>query len=120
MVGTVTTANSPTVPAGNVISQNPAPDTRVSPGDTVQLVVSSGVPLVTLPDVVTKQPAGDHFEFSEAREILQDLDFIVNRVDIAVTDPKQYEKVQQQDPAPGAYPRETQVTLTVGTAPSSS
>jgi len=54
-VGTVTTANSPTVPAGNVISQNPAAGTNVAPGSPVDLVVSLGPAPVAVPDV-TGQP----------------------------------------------------------------
>ena len=34
-VGTVTTANSPTVPAGSVISQDPAAGASVAPGTAV-------------------------------------------------------------------------------------
>jgi len=51
-VGTVTTANSDTVPAGNVISQNPVGDTVVTPNSSVDLVVSLGPTLVAVPDVV--------------------------------------------------------------------
>jgi len=44
-VGTVTTASSSTVPAGDVISQNPAACTAcANSGDPVNLVVSSGPP----------------------------------------------------------------------------
>jgi glucose/arabinose dehydrogenase len=41
-VGTVTTAASATIVAGNVISQTPAPGTSVPPASDVNLVVSSG------------------------------------------------------------------------------
>ena len=41
-VGTVTTANSPTVPAGNVISANPSPGSSVAPSSPVDLQVSAG------------------------------------------------------------------------------
>lgn len=41
-VGTVTEQYSDTVPAGQVISQNPASGTRVAPGTAVGLVVSLG------------------------------------------------------------------------------
>ena len=41
-VGTVTLASSATVPAGSVISQNPAGGALVAPGTTVNLVISSG------------------------------------------------------------------------------
>jgi beta-lactam-binding protein with PASTA domain len=53
-VGNITTAYSDTVPAGNVISQNPAtcPDCA-APGDPVNLVISNGPApaLVDVPDV---------------------------------------------------------------------
>ena len=53
-VGSVSTANSDTVPAGNVISQTPAAATEVTPESTVDLVVSTGpaTVFVTVPDVV--------------------------------------------------------------------
>ncbi|MGE4180758.1 MAG: PASTA domain-containing protein [Limisphaerales bacterium] len=51
-VGAVTTANHPTVPAGDVISQDPVGGTSVAPGSSVALVVSLGPVLVTVPDVV--------------------------------------------------------------------
>jgi beta-lactam-binding protein with PASTA domain len=42
VVGTITTASSATVPAGSVISQNPAAGTSVATGSGVSLVLSSG------------------------------------------------------------------------------
>ncbi len=48
-VGRVTTANSTSVPAGNVISQDPAANTPVLPGSAVDLVVSLGSVPVFLP-----------------------------------------------------------------------
>ena len=51
-VGTVTTASSLTVPAGSVISQNPAAGADVVINTTVALVVSSGLPHVAVPNVV--------------------------------------------------------------------
>lgn len=50
-VGTVDTATSPTVPAGNVISQDPAAATAVAPGSAVDLVISAGPAQVVVPDV---------------------------------------------------------------------
>ncbi len=50
VVGNVTTAYSDTVPAGDVISQNPAGGTEVEIGSAVGIVVSLGQPIV--PDVV--------------------------------------------------------------------
>src|SRR6185503_960821 len=51
-VGTVTTASSTTIPAGAVISQNPTGGTQVVVNSPVALVVSSGPPLVAVPNVV--------------------------------------------------------------------
>ncbi len=51
-VGVVTKDYSATVPAGNVISQNPVADTPVPPGAPVDLVISLGPHPVTVPDVV--------------------------------------------------------------------
>jgi beta-lactam-binding protein with PASTA domain/N-acetylneuraminic acid mutarotase len=54
VVGTVTTASSPTVASGNVISESPIAGTGVNPGSAVNLVVStgSGTPQVAVPNVV--------------------------------------------------------------------
>ena len=48
-LGSVSTASSTTVAAGLVISQNPGSGTQVASGSAVNLVVSSGPPLVTVP-----------------------------------------------------------------------
>jgi hypothetical protein len=56
-VGAVTTANSNSVPAGDVISQNPAAGTLAVPGSPVDLVVSLGPAFVTVPDVVSLSQA---------------------------------------------------------------
>ena len=51
LVGTVTTAHSDTVPAGNVISQDPAGGSSVAEGSTVDLVISLGTDMVVVPDL---------------------------------------------------------------------
>ena len=56
-VGNVTTAYSPTVTAGNVISQDPIGGASALPGTPVDLVVSSGVEPVLVPDVVNQPQA---------------------------------------------------------------
>ena len=57
-VGTVTTQPSSTVPAGSVISQNPAAGGSVAAGSVVNLVVSSGAPAqVTVPNAVGQTQA---------------------------------------------------------------
>ncbi len=51
-LGTVTTASSATVASGSVISQSPLGGTEVAANTGVALVVSSGPPQVTVPNVV--------------------------------------------------------------------
>jgi hypothetical protein len=51
-IGAVTSASSTTVPAGAVISQDPAAGTQVAAGTAVSFVVSIG-PLIAVPDVVS-------------------------------------------------------------------
>lgn len=50
-VGTVTEAPSETVPAGQVISQNPAAGTSAAPGSAVSFVVSTGGATATAPEL---------------------------------------------------------------------
>ena len=52
VVGTVTQQSSATVPAGEVISQNPTAGTSVAGGSAVNLVVSTGPAPVSVPNVV--------------------------------------------------------------------
>jgi len=56
-VGTVTEVFSDTVPADQVISQDPEADSQVSSGSTVDLVVSKGPNRVAVPDVIGILPA---------------------------------------------------------------
>ncbi|MEM6486465.1 MAG: PASTA domain-containing protein, partial [Pseudomonadota bacterium] len=51
-VGVVTLENSGTVPAGSVIRQEPAGGNDVAPGTAVNLVVSLGEELTSVPDIV--------------------------------------------------------------------
>jgi beta-lactam-binding protein with PASTA domain/subtilisin family serine protease len=56
-VGAITNASSTTVPAGSVISENPMAGTQVAVGSAVALMVSSGPPLVAVPNVVNMTQA---------------------------------------------------------------
>src|SRR5262249_26345959 len=51
-LGAVTTASSPTVPEGSVVSQTPDAGAQVASDTAVALVVSSGPAMVTVPGVV--------------------------------------------------------------------
>lgn len=66
-VGTVTQQTSATVPAGSVISQNPAAGASVAAGSAVNLVVSSGAPAaVTAPNVVGQTQAAAQTAITDA------------------------------------------------------
>jgi serine/threonine-protein kinase len=58
-VGKITTQSSDSVPAGAVISQSPAPGTRINSGTPVDLLISSGRATVSVPYVIgeTQQTA---------------------------------------------------------------
>jgi beta-lactam-binding protein with PASTA domain len=58
LVAATSEAADDTVPAGSVISQDPAADTMVAVGSTVNIVVSTGASTVPVPDV-TGQAAAD-------------------------------------------------------------
>lgn len=68
---TVTTEISEKVEKGKVISQNPASGTLL-PGQSVALVVSSGPPLVTVPNVF-------RMSYAQAREVLERAGFKTRR-----------------------------------------
>ena len=51
-LGTVTNQSSATVPAGDVISQNPVAGASVAAGSAVNIVVSTGPAQVNVPNVV--------------------------------------------------------------------
>jgi hypothetical protein len=57
VIGTVTSAASPTVPAGSVIGQNPTSGTSVAVGSAVSLTVSSG-PAITRLNVAASANGG--------------------------------------------------------------
>jgi beta-lactam-binding protein with PASTA domain/glucose/arabinose dehydrogenase len=61
VAGTISTASSTTVPAGAVISENPAAGSQVPGGSAVDLTISSGPPMVATPNVVgqTQPTAGN-------------------------------------------------------------
>jgi serine/threonine-protein kinase len=106
----VTTSTQPSAntPSGNVISQDPTGGSRVRPGSTVSLVVSSGAAKATVPDV-TGQTAG------AARGALSGAGFSVSEQSTDVTDKSKDGVVISQSPPGGssADPGST-VTIVVG------
>jgi serine/threonine protein kinase len=97
--GSVTQENSPSLAAGTVISSDPAGGTAAKAGDTVNLVVSSG--LVTVPDV-------RGLPVSEATAALGALQLLVN----ATQDPNcSGLAVTGQSLAPGDHPQRSQINV---------
>lgn len=61
---------SVTVPVGAIISQNPAPETRLEPGSTVRYVISAGPQAFVVPDLIGSPLQG-------AKDVLSALGFSV-------------------------------------------
>ena len=108
-VGTVTQANSDTVPPGNVISQNPGPGQAAS-GSTVDFVVSLGpvvVPPVTVPNVVGQTQAAATATINDV------MGLNVSGVTQANNATVPFGTVISQNPGPGPAPSGSTVTLVV-------
>ncbi len=107
-VGNTTMQASSSVPQGQVISTNPPAGTLVSRGTTVDLVVSSGVAQVQVPNVVG-QPQG------VAQANLAAAGFKVTVLTQPATNPGQVGTVISQNPAGNTTaPAGSTVTITVG------
>jgi serine/threonine-protein kinase len=95
-------------PEGDVISQSPAGGTRVSRGETVTIVVSTGTPKVDVPDVL-----GMSEERASAR--LSAAGLTVARQERDVTDPAQDGVVIEQRPGAGSeVDQGHQVVIVIG------
>ena len=93
---------------GQIIHQDPAPNSSEPKGKTVDLQVSNGPPQVTVPSVVgetSQQAVGD----------LESQGFVVNQQPIAVSDPSEQGIVQAQNPDGGTTATKgSTVTIEVG------
>jgi serine/threonine-protein kinase len=108
-----TTQPSSTVPAGSVISTNPAAGTQAPRGSTLTMVVSSGPEQVDVPNVVGRTQ-------SDATSALTAAAFDVRVVQVP-SSPANSGKVITQAPIAGqTVNKGTQVTITVGTGPGGS
>ena len=100
---------SDTVPAGSVISQDPAGGAHVPKFSTVKLVISKGPPTVTIPDI---QPGSDADDAVRALQAIG-LDVNVVKKNKGLFDFSSY-KVASLSPGPGqVVPKGSPVTLTV-------
>jgi beta-lactam-binding protein with PASTA domain len=96
------------VAEGDVISQNPAAGTRVSRGDRITIVVSTGKPQVEVPDVIGMTP-------DRAASRLSSAGLSAVRQERTVTDPDQDGVVIEQRPGAGVQVDQgRQVVIVVG------
>ncbi|ULR51950.1 Stk1 family PASTA domain-containing Ser/Thr kinase [Streptomyces deccanensis] len=93
---------------GNVCKQTPQAETQVKKGDTIALVISTGAPKVTVPDV-------QGIQFDEAEAELEDKGFKVEKK--TEESDRTAGIVIDQDPASGKLEKGSTVTLTVAKAP---
>ena len=104
----VSSQNSSTVKAGNVICQSPAGNTSAAPGATVSIVVASAPPTGTVPPVVGDPADG-------ATSALLAAGFKVVRRTKDVSNPNQDGNVINQTPSGGSTARKNStVTIVVG------
>jgi len=95
-------------PTGQVISQSPSAGEQVEAGTTVALTVSSGVPAVTMPNVI-----GDLRP--DAVQALRDRGLAVTVTEVETEVQSQNNRVTDQFPPPGTQLREgDSVTIRVG------
>lgn len=104
--------SDPRIPAGLVVSSDPIAGKRLPRGAEIHLVVSTGVPILSVPNVMGMAPA-------DARRTLEEAGFRVepeNRT--RPSTPEDRDKVVATDPGPGAQiPSDRPVALTVGSGP---
>jgi len=106
----ITEEYSSSIPAGHVISVDPAPGTVVRPGTEVTLVISRGEPPIEVPNVV-----GDRIE--DAEEELRELGLRIEIIEQESEEVREGRVISQSpEPHTGVGPG-TVVTLTVSTGP---
>lgn len=93
-LGTVTTENSDIVASGNVISQNPAAGQEVEFGATVDITVSLGPALVSVPDVLNQTQ-------TEAEATITAAGLVMGTLTSENSDTVAADRVIRQDPIAG-------------------
>ena len=110
-VGTVTQSPRTTVPAGQVISQSPAAGSFLAEWSPVSLLISSGPPMVTVPDVVGMTQAN-------AQSVITGAKLIVGAITQANSDTVPAGSVINENPAAGAsIPEGSSVFLAISLGP---
>jgi beta-lactam-binding protein with PASTA domain len=103
----VTTEASDSVEEGRVISQDPGPDTPVTPGANVTIVVSSGQGEAEVPNVVGRSEQA-------ARGQLEAAGFEVSITEDSTNNPAEDGRVVSQVPQGGRAPLGSTVSLVIG------
>jgi serine/threonine-protein kinase len=108
-VGSVTTQQTSSTPAGNVISQSPGGGTEATPGSTVDLVVAQAPPATVAVPGVTGKTAAD------ATSALSGAGFTVSQTTKDVKDQAKNGIVLSQTPSGGTQAKKgSAVTIVVG------
>jgi len=107
-----TPAPHPQIPEGHVISSDPIAGKRLAVGSEISLVVSTGKPILSVPNVMGMSPA-------DARLALEEAGFqVVPENEARPSTPEDQDKVVDTEPGPGAQvPSDRPVRLTVGSGP---
>ena len=102
----------PQIPAGIVISSDPIAGKRLPRGSEIHLAVSTGVPVLTIPNVMGMAPA-------DARRTLEEAGFRVEPENTPrPSTPEDRDKVVATEPGPGTdIPSDQPVRLLVGSGP---
>jgi serine/threonine-protein kinase len=104
----VTQVASETVPRDRVVSQQPAPSAHASSGSVVQLVVSTGLPIVQVIDLRSYSREDAERYIRNAKLSLR----VVEKYDAAPRG-----MVLKQSPGPGPLPMRSTVTLSISKGP---
>ena len=102
----------PQIPVGHVIASDPIAGKRLAVGSEIRLMVSTGKPILSVPNVMGMPPA-------EARVALEEAGFqVVPENETQPSTDTDQGKVVSTDPAPGAQvPSDVPIRLTVGSGP---
>lgn len=113
-VGDITETHSNKIKKGRIIKTLPSAGSLISKGKTVDLIVSSGEGLISVPDVTG-------LSYTDAKYKLEKLDFTVVRQD-SYSDDVARDNVIEQNMAPGEKVKaeDTTIVLTVSKGPNKS
>ena len=111
VIATTTNENHETIPAGNVIRQDPEASSQVEQGSPINLVVSLGPPMVTVPDVTGLTQ-------SVAEATIPDANLVVGTITSENNDTTAAGTIIRQNPEAGTQVEEgSMVNLVVSLGP---